>query len=767
MSLSISCICLTYGRPRHLAEAVSCFLAQDYPGPKQMVVFNTHPGQKIVGELPNVKIVNCPQRPPSLGVARNLAIAEADGDIIVTTDDDDLYLPHHLSVIAQGFERSNADWVRITPVWYSERWKVKKTFGTWANSVAFTVDAWEKAGAYADMNVGEDRNFLGKLSQHCRGVILELKPEEIPAIYCWDNAVWHISGDGEKADSYEKARQELEKRQRLGGVPETLALEPKLTHDPSKMVKEFLDHQAHVKKNSVCLIELGRYGDIINILPLAKHINESYGRPSIMVSQEFASVLEGVSYADAEVVDFGNEYLTRALPIAQKKFEHVIQCQVWGRNYTARKETDSYNRESWRIAGFLNEFHNPAWRPVFDRRDTAREGQFCNRITAWKKPVIVANLTRSASSPFPGGQKLMEAVQFFFKDTHEFVDVSQLRLPHIYDLLGVIERAACVVSIDTALLHLTMATTTPLVAIVNPQPWQGSSLRFPTGQRFTYTEATADPTAVISAIIAASQMNRADLAFTPPRCPPERKFFHAVERHPERRDYERVRKEVCWRSWDALYKDGVVPCHLWEQDYPRTAKSIGEIRNLPFLKDVLALGLKDCGDEDIMFWTNDDNYLHRSLPGILNYYCGVWGWVCSQRCEFIDTKMQENRPLNYYTEGGRMHLGRDLFAATGRWWRDHWDDIPDFIIGCSDFDLALCCLFRLEHGIKTTRQNIEHNFFPAELPRGYISHQYHPPKWADPNYVDKARGQKWNRGLFRAWAAEKLPELKFNLNGTI
>ena len=39
---AVSCICPTYGRPELLEEAIYCFLLQDYPGPKELIVLNDY-----------------------------------------------------------------------------------------------------------------------------------------------------------------------------------------------------------------------------------------------------------------------------------------------------------------------------------------------------------------------------------------------------------------------------------------------------------------------------------------------------------------------------------------------------------------------------------------------------------------------------------------------------------------------------------------------------------------------------------------------------
>ncbi|MCX6908301.1 MAG: glycosyltransferase family A protein [Verrucomicrobia bacterium] len=49
---AVSCMCLTYGRPQVLAEAVQSFLQQNYAGPKELVVLNDLDCQTLRFEHP-------------------------------------------------------------------------------------------------------------------------------------------------------------------------------------------------------------------------------------------------------------------------------------------------------------------------------------------------------------------------------------------------------------------------------------------------------------------------------------------------------------------------------------------------------------------------------------------------------------------------------------------------------------------------------------------------------------------------------------------
>ncbi len=88
----------TYGRPVELLnEAVHCFLDQDYPGEKELVIYNDYAGAEIVFDHPLVRIINSKAREPNLGAKYNRTVGFARYDHIAIWDDDDIYLPHRLS----------------------------------------------------------------------------------------------------------------------------------------------------------------------------------------------------------------------------------------------------------------------------------------------------------------------------------------------------------------------------------------------------------------------------------------------------------------------------------------------------------------------------------------------------------------------------------------------------------------------------------------------------------------------------------------------
>lgn len=102
----LSCLCPTYRRPQLLANAVACFLAQDYPADRRELIILDDAGQFEPSSGPGWRLISQTARVRSLPEKYNALAGLAQGDHLVVWEDDDIYLPWHLtahaSVLAQG-----------------------------------------------------------------------------------------------------------------------------------------------------------------------------------------------------------------------------------------------------------------------------------------------------------------------------------------------------------------------------------------------------------------------------------------------------------------------------------------------------------------------------------------------------------------------------------------------------------------------------------------------------------------------------------------
>lgn len=98
----ISCICPTRGRFNILRESISFFLLQDYEN-KELIIFNNHPIDiKIHPKLlkHNIKVINAGDysgKSMQIIYSDALKYISEDSEYVAIWDDDDMYLPWHLS----------------------------------------------------------------------------------------------------------------------------------------------------------------------------------------------------------------------------------------------------------------------------------------------------------------------------------------------------------------------------------------------------------------------------------------------------------------------------------------------------------------------------------------------------------------------------------------------------------------------------------------------------------------------------------------------
>lgn len=242
------------------------------------------------------------------------------------------------------------------------------------------------------------------------------------------------------------------------------------------------------KLREVCFVHLGKFGDLMIMLPAFKAVADELGHPPIcLVSTEFASIFDGVSYVKpwafalhwwkgvgqarkaAEgyglspiVVKWWDE--PGAKPPGTINGSETIKLTIHGNPVRiAASEWDSYQASQWRYAGFTMQ-QMIDWPLVFDRRDLQRESLLRAAHFKTSFPKLLVNLPRGGTSPFPSA---LQAYGFISRKDFEVVNLSNVRATRIYDLLGLYDHAAGLITSDTATLHLAAASKVPYIAFIN------------------------------------------------------------------------------------------------------------------------------------------------------------------------------------------------------------------------------------------------------------------------------------------------------------
>jgi len=96
----ITCVLPTGGRPQFLAQAIRCYQQQSYAY-RELIIVDDGP-EPYRGELPvdcGIRYLRLPRR-TALGTKLNLAVEQAQGEVIQKLDDDDYYAPAFLQRMA-------------------------------------------------------------------------------------------------------------------------------------------------------------------------------------------------------------------------------------------------------------------------------------------------------------------------------------------------------------------------------------------------------------------------------------------------------------------------------------------------------------------------------------------------------------------------------------------------------------------------------------------------------------------------------------------
>lgn len=210
---AVSCICLTYGRPDVLEEAIYSFLLQEYAGEKELIVLNDHAGQILRFEHPEVRVFNLPRRFRTVGEKCNAAVALASHDLIFVWDDDDVYLPHRLAFSVEQFD-PRKQFFKPARAWM---WSLGRLSGPESNffhvGSCWSRALFDRVRGYKAMGNGYDQEIEARFAEACPGstATYDIRPEEIYYLYRWGGTgSYHMSALGWDAPDQNREQQAVE-----------------------------------------------------------------------------------------------------------------------------------------------------------------------------------------------------------------------------------------------------------------------------------------------------------------------------------------------------------------------------------------------------------------------------------------------------------------------------------------------------------------------------------------------------------------------------
>lgn len=474
-----------------------------------------------------------------------------------------------------------------------------------------------------------------------------------------------------------------------------------------------------------CFIQLGRLGDVLNILPLLHHVSTLGKRPTLMVHQDFASVTEGLSYCDVEVISEGSwTELDNATEIAREKFSKVHVCQIHGTHQSARK-TPSFAIDAWARAGYWADFGR---HPLVLARSPEREARLLASVNPQQPFILVAR--NGTSSPFAHGEELLTMARAHCPNV---IDLSAIRAENFVDLLALYERADLLITTDTATLHLAEASSAPVIALIadSPTRWHGSTPKGNVALAVRYSEFVARRGEIDAAIL----RNRVSSSV--------RTVFHVYQDYAGSEEEQR-RNAVALVTWQ---REGKGWFDVPVKNITRDATSVGDTRRLPFIKDIIEKGYENADallgldkhfdhheDEPFILLTNTDTCL---TPGFKHHLQRLDGEAYyGHRRDFarLDRLLTQNE-----IENGHWYPGCDLFIFTPRWWEAHRDEMPDMILGAEGWDKILRELVKLTGG--------------AEI-HGACYHERHASAWEQSGTRENAPSNVYSRHLAKKFLTE-------------
>ena len=460
-------------------------------------------------------------------------------------------------------------------------------------------------------------------------------------------------------------------------------------------------------EDRTCVVQLGRMGDVLNILPLVKRISDTEGRSVLMVHKDYAGI--DVDYCDLDIWSAGAwSDLSLAVRDARNKYKRVLVSQIHGDRWQTERKCASFCIESWRQAGYLGEFGK---HPLALNRNAERENKLPQDVN---DQTILVNCS-GTSSPFVYGK---QALELALSSGHPVIDLSKIKAPLFQDLLALYDRAGLLITTDTATLHLAQASTIPVIALVadGPTPWHTSAqkgneiLRMPYGD---FTKNRHKITAAIESVFHSRGTIRH--VYQPFDCDAETKR----------------RNDFAASTWN--YPDFVTghPVGHLERD----SSNIGDTRGLSFIKDIL--NSVEAEPHDILVLTNTDTCLRK----------GFWWEAAASDVPLHGHRYNFDkltRPLDA-TEvpTGKWYPGSDVFVFTKGWWDQRKADFPDMLIGAESWD-------------KIMRSMIAH--YGGEEAFAACYHERHAAAWSRYDMRRNDAANRHNRVLAKQWlAAHALP----------
>lgn len=253
--------------------------------------------------------------------------------------------------------------------------------------------------------------------------------------------------------------------------------------------------------NAICS---GKFGDIVQILPILYHEFKKTGEiQTVITSEKYGELFSACSYVNKVLSPEKWGSLSETIKWSKERYEEVKILQCHGDKFPFDQTQKSFQQEVYLRAGLLHEWDKLEL--VFDQRDEKRERTLISaniprgkgQGRPFAKYILLGDV--SESSPFDKIEELATLLQVNFGQEYRIIRLSIIKADKIYDLLGLYDKAAALVTIETVHVHLSQASKVPTFVLAI-DGWRGSAFRKKFGFYMNYSEWSERSGELIEAI---------------------------------------------------------------------------------------------------------------------------------------------------------------------------------------------------------------------------------------------------------------------------
>lgn len=304
------------------------------------------------------------------------------------------------------------------------------------------------------------------------------------------------------------------------------------------------------------LLQLGRLGDLMILQPAAEYLRVAGFDARIMCCRRYADLL-GIPCLPWHKTE---RDWREAYELARTFTDDVRITQIGGTGLPKVKENfcfEFFNRADVPLELFNDlKLELPRW-PDAERHLVAKYVRI-------DRPLILYNF-QSCSFRIEQGPAIAQWLSDSFGHGCELVDLGGIRVERMSHLLGLYQRAAILVTIDTATLHLSWQTRTPTAAILNDTAYAAPPPRPHWKWYAPYRDFEKRLNDLRTAITNATGIEAAFSSFRPQYPPPDlANLICELEGGAPADDMVSRRARIC-RGCEHARVDGavVVGCNAW------------------------------------------------------------------------------------------------------------------------------------------------------------------------------------------------------------